>query len=167
MFTFAELFGSHRPDSLRPLGRSVPSSIPVHPQSRANELYWTAAEDDLLKALVDKFHGNWSLIADWFNSSRTTIAEPSDARTPWDCCERWQRLYGAAEEHARSPSPPPLAEPPMPGVKLLKRTAATALSNPPAEPLKRRRTMQFTSTMSTVRKKRADTTKANGRSLPR
>lgn len=52
---------------------------------------WSPDEDQLLKQIVERYPGNWTLIADVFNSSRVTIS--TDKRTAWDCLARWDAKW--------------------------------------------------------------------------
>lgn len=65
--------------------------MPKDPQKRFNETPWSASEDQILKSLADRYPGNWSLIADVFNSARVTIS--TDRRTAWDCLARWDARW--------------------------------------------------------------------------
>lgn len=63
---------------------------------RAPEPVWNPTDDAILKRLVEKYPGNWILIADAFNSSRVTIS--TDRRSPAECYERWLELSGRTSE---------------------------------------------------------------------
>ncbi|KAI0636780.1 hypothetical protein C8Q77DRAFT_1094591 [Trametes polyzona] len=78
-------------------------------RKRTADLVWTPAEDTLLKQMVEKYPGNWVLIAEAFNSSRVTI--PTDRRTPVDCWDRWNALLSGANagEDGGRPSTPAAA----------------------------------------------------------
>jgi chromatin modification-related protein VID21 len=57
-----------------------------------NDQYWSANDDVLLKGLIDRYPGNWNLIAECFNGARLTT--PSDRRTAMDCQDRWRAKWG-------------------------------------------------------------------------
>lgn len=85
------LFGQqkHRPLSI---STSSPATrMPKDPQKRFSETPWSTSEDQILKGLADRYSGNWSLIADMFNSARVTIS--TDRRTAWDCLARWDARW--------------------------------------------------------------------------
>ncbi|KAI0673029.1 hypothetical protein C8Q78DRAFT_1077330 [Trametes maxima] len=94
-------------------GGTHPSIIPTPVRSgnankRSSDVVWTPAEDALLKQVVEKYPGNWSLVAEAFNSSRVTIS--TDKRSAWDCLERWKEkaaaeARSAVEDESRSATP--------------------------------------------------------------
>ena len=65
--------------------------MPKDPQRRFSETPWSASEDQILKGLVERYAGNWTLVADMFNSARVTIS--TDRRTAWDCLARWDARW--------------------------------------------------------------------------
>ncbi|KAI0647240.1 hypothetical protein C8Q79DRAFT_1047538 [Trametes meyenii] len=90
-----------------------PSIMPAPVRSgnankRSSDVVWTPAEDVLLKQIVEKYPGNWGLVAEAFNSSRVTIS--TDKRSAWDCLERWKEkaaaeARSAVEDESRSATP--------------------------------------------------------------
>ena len=85
--------------------RVAPGNAPPYHKSRNTELAWTAPEDALLKQLAERWPNNWALIADAFNSSRTTLT--ADRRSAADCYERWRMRAGFPMEDDRPPPPTP------------------------------------------------------------
>nr|AUF42088.1 putative homeodomain protein [Volvariella volvacea] len=139
---------------------------------------WTPSEDALLKQLIDKYPYNWSLIAECFNASRTTV--PTDKRTALDCLERWKEKWAPDIRskglenlaNADSPQPSTVGQMTTRGVKRLAATnsSSTNTSYPVgAEPRKRRRHQLLQDTMRRASRKRAETAQkaaANARKPP-
>ncbi|KZV79728.1 hypothetical protein EXIGLDRAFT_846260 [Exidia glandulosa HHB12029] len=158
----SELFRMHG-TSTTPRPSSV-AKPPQNPAGRAAELSWTKADDELLKSIVERIPNNWMLVAEWFNSSRLTIA--SDKRSAWDCCERWHRKFGlpasapaTAQDQPRSPSPTFHHE--HPTVRILKRLASQAGLGTNTEPKKRRRLLHMQDAVRKVVKKREQQQRSN------
>jgi chromatin modification-related protein VID21 len=57
---------------------------------------WSLKDDELLKSLVEKYRTNWLLIAECFNSMRSTVPK-SEKRTRWECYNRWYIKWGRDE----------------------------------------------------------------------
>ncbi|KAI0082783.1 hypothetical protein K474DRAFT_1654950 [Panus rudis PR-1116 ss-1] len=57
------------------------------PKRRLPEHMWSPQDDATLKQLVEMYPGNWMLVAEAFNSMRTTIS--TEARTWPECRDRW------------------------------------------------------------------------------
>ncbi|KIJ52643.1 hypothetical protein M422DRAFT_156505 [Sphaerobolus stellatus SS14] len=174
------LFGYQKP-RLSVLPQTLP--IPKDPQRRFNETSWNADEDQLLKQIVDDYPGNWSLIADVFNSSRVTIS--TDKRSAWDCLARWDAKWNEGRILAPGNAPPSLsadgtvdlasfvgAVPPTPvsshtmWMMTRKRSAGQlnlSLNGQQAESRKRRRHNHMHEAMRKSAKKREATQKQNGK----
>lgn len=137
-------------------------------RKRTNDHLWSSSDDLLLKSLIDKYPGNWTLISECFNSSRTTIS--TDKRDRRDCHERWKEKWGPDSRH-RIPEPgsagipdstPPPSTPNQMTTRGVKRLASASVSGPNAnpvagsEPKKRRRHLLIQDTIRKAAKKRAD-----------
>ncbi|CAE6536510.1 unnamed protein product [Rhizoctonia solani] len=112
VFTGNYLFGAdkkpedkaprRRPDS--GMTHPVPAHVPPTPrdaQARLERVVWTPEDDQLLKSICDAYPNSWTLAADLFNSSRVTIKP--DARTPWDCYDRYTKLFGGGGDEKLGP----------------------------------------------------------------
>lgn len=150
-------------------GRGTPTA--TSSRLRALEHAWTPEDDALLKKVVDKYPGNWILIADAFNSLRITI--PVDKRSPLDCQERWRVRFGGAappEEDSRPP-PTPTTQMTTRGTKRSLSTSISAAASSStagasqAESRKRRRHNLMHDAIRKAVKKREATQKASGRLL--
>lgn len=135
---------------------------------------WTVVDDNLLKALADKYPNNWALIAECYNSARLTIS--TDKRSPRDCQERWkerwapelsrsktQEVATPIDELAAPPMTPMTPTPPTPSMTTrgIKRLASASVSGPPpaasgSDAKKRRRHQFVQETMRKAAKKRAE-----------
>ncbi|KAJ7739697.1 hypothetical protein DFH07DRAFT_752123 [Mycena maculata] len=136
---------------------------------------WTVVDDNLLKALAEKYPNNWTLIAECYNSARLTIS--IDKRSPRDCQDRWKERWAPEltrpkqQEPATSvdeiSAPPMTPTPPTPTPSMttrgIKRLASVSVSGPqqPAsgsDAKKRRRHQYVQETMRKAAKKRAEQT---------
>ncbi|KAJ7445688.1 hypothetical protein B0H11DRAFT_395549 [Mycena galericulata] len=137
---------------------------------------WTVVDDNLLKALVDKYPNNWALIAECYNSARLTIS--TDKRSPRDCHERWKERWAPEltrpktqeaatpiDEPAAMPMTPMTPTPPTPTPSMMtrgvKRLASASVSGPPpaasgSDAKKRRRHQFVQETMRKAAKKRGE-----------
>ncbi|KAF6765080.1 hypothetical protein DFP72DRAFT_870046 [Ephemerocybe angulata] len=68
-------------------------------QPRNNDQHWSTNDELLLKSLIDRYPGNWNLIAECFNGARLTT--PSDRRTAGDCQDKWRAKW-ASDLQAKS-----------------------------------------------------------------
>jgi chromatin modification-related protein VID21 len=185
------LFGQpkHRAPSISPFNSA--DQMPKDPQKRFNETSWSASEDQILKNLADRYSGNWSLIADIFNSSRVTIS--TDKRTAWDCFARWDArwnegrilmasttpvtpgsvadsgmepvVFPAALTSASGPATPAAVHPMLNAVTTRKRSASQLnlfMAGPQAESRKRRRHNHMHEAMRESAKKRETNVKQIG-----
>lgn len=66
---------------------------------RGNDQYWSTNDDLVLKSLIDRYPGNWNLIAECFNGARLTT--PSDRKSASDCQDRWRAKW-ASDLQAKS-----------------------------------------------------------------
>lgn len=143
---------------------------------RAPEPVWNPTDDAILKRLVEKYPGNWILIADAFNSSRVTIS--TDRRSPAECYERWLELSGrTSEAHSQDDARSHPAAPATPmTTRGTKRTAAmassatpvsTTVTNVTVESKRKRRHALLYEAMRKAMKKREANLKANGNVLYR
>ncbi|KAG2020430.1 hypothetical protein CC2G_005773 [Coprinopsis cinerea AmutBmut pab1-1] len=148
--------------------------------------YWSTNDDLLLKSLVDKYPGNWNLIAECFNGCRKTT--PSDRRTPTDCMDRWKVKWGmdlltkdnpqgnsedqspptgvqasSSNDISMSNSTPSVAAGPSVTTRGVRRLASASVSSQVApsvsagnEPKKRRRHLLLQETIRKTNRKKAD-----------
>jgi chromatin modification-related protein VID21 len=143
---------------------------------RSADHLWNTGEDMLLRALCERYPGNWRLVCDSFNSSWTPA--PLDKRSPWDCYERWRIRWGPSKEQAQG-TPSEVGVPQSPaleggashmttrGVKRLASvTAPRATTVMPVttgdSSKKRRRHMAVFDTVRKAVKKRDATARSNG-----
>ena len=135
-------------------------------RKRAADHIWSAADDALLKSLVDKYPNNWPLIAECYNASRLTT--PTDRRAPSDCLERWKGRWGSerkpftieaapVDDHLVSESSGQMT------TRGVKRLASASISSPAnqgvvqsSESKKRRRHILLQESMRRAAKKRAE-----------
>ena len=78
-----------------------PPAPPARPESRIEQLSWSADDDAFVQALAKQYRDHWALVADVFNSARLVL--PTEKRTAWDCYERCKWL--ADEQRAQRPPP--------------------------------------------------------------
>ena len=135
-------------------------------RKRAADHIWSAADDVLLKSLVDKYPNNWPLIAECYNASRLTA--PTDRRSPSDCLERWKGRWGSerkpfAIETTHLPVDDHIVSSGQMTTRGVKRLASASISSPgnqgvvhSTESKKRRRHILLQESMRRAAKKRAE-----------
>jgi len=70
---------------------------------------WDELDDDMLLRLIRDYAWNWRLIADLFNSARSTIS--IDKRSAWDCYHRWDQKWGPTSKATAAANAQTQAEP--------------------------------------------------------
>lgn len=162
------------PPSVR---RRTPYEMEVQRQGagyrhRHAEITWTTQDDAILKQLVDKYPNNWHLVAEAFNTTRSTIS--TDKRTYLDCQERWRtRIVGngtPGEDDMRAPPQTPTTQMTTRGTKrsLSISTPTSSTASAPAvqgEPRKRRRHNLINEAIRKANKKKEQAQKLQGMPL--
>ncbi|CAE6383216.1 unnamed protein product [Rhizoctonia solani] len=151
-----------RPDS--GMTHPVPAHVPVAPrdaQARLERVTWTPDDDALLKSICDAYPNSWTLTADVFNSSRVTIKP--DVRTPWDCYDRYTKLYGGAVVGDEKPGTMEIALPSPGGTvrKDIKPPVLDVKNKKMFENRKQQRQHYLYDTLRKVVRKRENANKAN------
>ncbi|KAF8889767.1 hypothetical protein CPB84DRAFT_1785346 [Gymnopilus junonius] len=143
------------------------SSFKDKESKRESTHAWNAADDTLLRSLVDKYSTNWPLISECFNASR--LSTLTDRRSAADCLYRWKDKWGSErklppiETTQSSGDAASLANSQM-TTRGVKRIASSNISSPtttsPAgntETRKRRRHLLLQESIRKAGKKRVDT----------
>ncbi|CAE6481984.1 unnamed protein product [Rhizoctonia solani] len=151
-----------RPDS--GMTHPVPAHVPTAPrdaQARLERVTWTPDDDALLKSICDAYPNSWTLAADIFNSSRVTIKP--DVRTPWDCYDRYTKLYGGGTAGDDKAGPMEIALPSPGGTlrKDVKPPVVDIKSKKTFENKKQQRQHYLYDTLRKVVRKRENANKAN------
>ncbi|CAE6523513.1 unnamed protein product [Rhizoctonia solani] len=158
-----EKIARRRPDS--GMTHPVPAHVPPTPrdaQARVERVTWTPEDDQLLKSVCDAYPNSWTLTADVFNSSRVTIKP--DVRTPWDCYERYTKLYGGGaigDEKAQGPMEIALPSPGGTVRKDVKPPIGDSKSKKQFDNKKQLRQFHLYDTLRKVVRKRENANKAN------
>lgn len=144
-----------------------------------NDQYWSTNDDLLLKQLIDRYPGNWNLIADCFNGARLTT--PSDRRSAADCQDRWRAKWAsdlqanrllphdtvpAEDQDDASATVTPSTSSTSMTTRGHKRLASTSSQQAPSiaagsEPKKRRRHFLMQETIKRASKKRSEQLQRN------
>ncbi|KAI8137829.1 hypothetical protein BJV82DRAFT_583318 [Fennellomyces sp. T-0311] len=72
--------------------RDIPAAQPPTPKAPSNPQpgnVWSEDDDLCLIQMILQYSFNWNLIADAFNAIR--LPKTGEARTPWQCHERWKQ----------------------------------------------------------------------------
>lgn len=83
----------------RPVMEMVQNRAPEQPRnaaSRTANIVWEEQDDAILMRLLGDYSWNWNLVADLFNSARSTVS--TDRRSAWDCYHRWDQKWGPASK---------------------------------------------------------------------
>ncbi|KAH7334166.1 hypothetical protein B0J17DRAFT_675602 [Rhizoctonia solani] len=158
-----EKIARRRPDS--GMTHPVPAHVPPTPrdaQARVERVTWTPEDDQLLKSVCDAYPNSWTLTADVFNSSRVTIKP--DVRTPWDCYERYTKLYGggtAGDEKNQGPMEIALPSPGGTVRKDIKPPVGDSKNKKQFDNKKQLRQFHLYDTLRKVVRKRENANKAN------
>ena len=154
------------------LGRKrLPADYIAMEASRANganrrrlpDHTWTPQDDTVLKQLVERYPGNWFLIAEAFNTARDTIA--TEKRTWVECRDRYVARFmtpggGAEDSHATTQSSS--ASVTTRGTKRANSALATPVAAAASMDYKRRRHNLMHETIRKAAKKREQALKAQG-----
>ncbi|KDN33960.1 hypothetical protein RSAG8_12945, partial [Rhizoctonia solani AG-8 WAC10335] len=151
-----------RPDS--GMTHPVPAHVPPGPrdaQARLERVAWTSDDDALLKSVCDAYPNSWTLIADLFNSSRVTIKP--DVRTPWDCYDRYTKLFGGGSAGDEKAGPMEIALPSPGGTvrRDVKPPVVDTKNKKTFENKKQQRQYYLYDTLRKVVRKRENANKAN------
>lgn len=128
---------------------------------------WAAQDDAVLKQVVERYPGNWVLIAEAFNTARVTI--PTEKRTWMECRDRYAARFmtpGGGNEDAQASAQTPTTTIATRGTKRANNALATSAATSNNMDYKRRRHSLMHDTIRKAAKKREQTLKAQGDSNP-